>query len=151
MLKGDMEVAAASLQYSDAGMAACSGLSAGLAVGAVCVFRIADAWPDGVIAAQMAAIACCFFATQDDPAPAIVNFTRYTAVAVVMDAIQLSAILPAIDGLPMRIDAERVVPRELRQIRPILGLQFRFLRHSISFGGHCCTAVPQRWPADRRG
>jgi len=36
-----------------------------------CAFWILTAWPAGAAAPMMAGVLCCFFATQDDPAPAI--------------------------------------------------------------------------------
>ena len=97
-LVGGSEIEAAALQHTDIRMAVFSGLSAGLAVVLVCVFWRQAAWPEGAVAAQMSAVACCFFAAQDDPAPAIMQFLRWTAVAVLVDAAYLFAILPAIDG-----------------------------------------------------
>ena len=104
-LEGGMEIEAASLGHSDPRMALYSGLSTGLAVALVCAFWIVSAWSEGAIAAEMCAVACCFFAAQDDPAPAIFRFMRWTVVAVVVDAIYLFAVLPAIDGFAMLVVA----------------------------------------------
>ncbi len=100
-LAGGVEIEAERLQHRDMFMAIFSGLSAGLAVALVCAYWIAAAWPEGAIAAMLSAVACSFFAAQDDPAPAIVQFLRWTIVAIVVDAVYLFAILPAIDGFVM--------------------------------------------------
>ncbi len=100
-LAGGVEIEAAALQHRDLPMALFSGLSAGLAVALICFFWIASAWSEGAIAAVMTAVVCCFFAAQDDPAPAILQFMRWTVVAVLIDALYLFAVLPRIDGFPM--------------------------------------------------
>ncbi len=97
-LAGGHENRAAALQHADIAMAAYSGLAAGLAVLLVCAFWIAGAWPDGAVAAEMAAVGACFFAARDDPAPAILQFLRYTVVTVLVDGVYLFALLPGIDG-----------------------------------------------------
>jgi uncharacterized membrane protein YccC len=100
-LHGKLQIEAGMLQHRDGLMALVSGFSAGIAVAAVCAYWIAASWPEGAIAAEMTAVACCFFAAGDDPTPAILQFLRWTAVAIVIDAIYLFAIMPAIDGLTM--------------------------------------------------
>lgn len=89
--------------HRDHGMAILSGFSAALAVLLCCVAWIATGWPDGAVATEMAAVACCFFAAQDDPVPAIVSFTIFSTVALVIDTVYLFAILPMIDGFPMLV------------------------------------------------
>ena len=91
------------VRHRDWGMAVVSGAAAGLAVGLTCLFWIASAWPEGAVAAEMAAIACCFFATQDDPVPAILTFLRWTAVAVLVDGVYLFAILPSVHDFSMLV------------------------------------------------
>jgi uncharacterized membrane protein YccC len=100
-LHGDAEMSAGALQHQDPVMALYSGLSAGAAVALICMFWIATGWPEGAVAAQMGAVGCCFFAAQDDPAPAIVRFLWATIAALVVDALYLFAILPTIDGFVM--------------------------------------------------
>lgn len=90
-------------RHRDHGMAVLSGISAALAIVVICVFWIASAWPDGAVAAEMAAVACCFFAAQDDPAPAILNFLYYSIVAVAIDAVLLFAVLPLVHGFDMLV------------------------------------------------
>ena len=88
-------------RFRDRGMALLSGLSAALAVGVVCAFWIGAAWPAGDIAAMMAAVGCSFFAAQDDPAPAILQFLYLTLVAVAIAAVYLFVVLPMVEGFDM--------------------------------------------------
>jgi len=87
--------------HRDHGMAMLSALAAILSIGVCCLIWIATAWPDGALAAQIAAVVCCFFATQDDPVPAIVSFIYAAVIAIVIDLVYLFAVLPRIDGFPM--------------------------------------------------
>lgn len=98
-------VAAATSQtlHRDYGMAAWSGVSAMLAILAVCAFWILTGWPEGATAAMMTAIFASLFAALDDPAKAITSFGYYTAVSVVVAAIYLFVILPPLDSFPMLV------------------------------------------------
>lgn len=87
--------------HLDHGMAALSGLALLVAVLISCTLWITTAWPEGYVAAMMAAVFCSFFAAQDDPAPAIVGFLVWSLMALPLAALYLFAILPAIDGFPM--------------------------------------------------
>ena len=89
--------------HRDHGMATLSALAAVLSIGVCCLIWIATAWPDGALAAQLAAVVCCFFATQDDPVPAIVSFLYAAVTAIVLDLVYLFAVLPRIDGFPMLV------------------------------------------------
>jgi uncharacterized membrane protein YccC len=82
-----------------------SGLAAVLAVTVCCAFWILTAWPAGATAAMMAAVATNIFAHLDDPAPAITSFMIGNAMAVVVAALYLFAVLPAIDGFPLLVFA----------------------------------------------
>jgi uncharacterized membrane protein YccC len=44
----------------------------------------------------MVAVACSFFATQDDPVPAIMQFFVWSVAGVILDGVLLFAILPAV-------------------------------------------------------
>jgi uncharacterized membrane protein YccC len=70
-----------------------------------CAFWIATGWVDGASAPMMAAVACSFFAAQDDPAPSIKNFALWSLVAIVIDAIYLFGIMPAISDIEVLITA----------------------------------------------
>lgn len=97
------EVAAATARplHRDVGMAALSGAAATVAVFLVCLVWILSGWPDGASAAAMAAVFCCFFASLDDPAPAIVNFGLFTLISLPIAILYEFAVLPQIDGFPM--------------------------------------------------
>jgi uncharacterized membrane protein YccC len=91
------------LKHHDHLMALHSALAAALAIGLVSAFWIASAWPEGAVAASLAAVACAFFAAQDDPVPNIVAFLLATLVAIVVDAIYLFAILPRAHDFEMLV------------------------------------------------
>jgi uncharacterized membrane protein YccC len=91
------------LQHRDHVMALHSAAATILAVGFVSAFWIATAWPEGAGAASLAAIACAFFAGQDDPAPNIVGFIVAAVIALTIDAIYLFAVLPQAHDFEMLI------------------------------------------------
>jgi uncharacterized membrane protein YccC len=57
-------------QHMEVPMALLSGASAALAVGLICLVWIATAWSAGAVAAEMAAVVCCFFAAMSKASPA---------------------------------------------------------------------------------
>jgi uncharacterized membrane protein YccC len=91
------------LQHRDHVMALHSGLASILAVGLASAFWIESAWPEGGGAASLAAIACAFFAAQDDPVLNIVGFLVAAIIAIVIDAIYLFAILPRAHDFEMLV------------------------------------------------
>jgi uncharacterized membrane protein YccC len=91
------------LQHRDHVMALHSALAAILAIGLLSAFWIATAWPEGGGAASLAAIACAFFAAQDDPVPNILGFLVAALIALVIDAIYLFAILPQAHDFEMLV------------------------------------------------
>jgi len=91
------------LQHRDHVMALHSAVATVLAVWLISAFWIATAWPEGAGAASLAAVACAFFAAQDDPAPNIVGFIVAALVALTIDAIYLFAILPQAHDFEMLI------------------------------------------------
>jgi uncharacterized membrane protein YccC len=76
-----------------------------IAILVCCGFWIGAGWVDGASAPMMAAVACSFFASQDDPAPSIQSFALWSLVAIVLVAIYLFGILPAISTIEMLIAA----------------------------------------------
>ncbi|WP_407160019.1 FUSC family protein [Bradyrhizobium sp. STM 3557] len=76
-----------------------------IAILVCCAFWIGTGWVDGASAPMMAAVACSFFASQDDPAPSIQNFALWSLVAIIIVAIYLFGILPAISTIEMLIVA----------------------------------------------
>ncbi|WP_072377273.1 FUSC family protein [Hyphomicrobium sp. NDB2Meth4] len=83
-----------SIRHRDHGMALLSGVGAFLAIVATCAIWIGTGWPDGSAAPMMAAIACSFFATFDDPAPYIISFANAAIVGAICSGIYLFGVLP---------------------------------------------------------
>ncbi|MDE2239841.1 MAG: FUSC family protein [Rhodospirillales bacterium] len=73
-----------------------SAFSAALAILLVSAIWIETAWAYGAGAAIMVAVACSFFAAQDDPAPAIALMLRNGALVIAGIFVLSFAILPAI-------------------------------------------------------
>jgi uncharacterized membrane protein YccC len=88
---------AAADQARDHGLALLSAVSAGLATLLVCGFWILTGWTAGAGAAVMVAVACSFFAAQDDPAPAIALMIRNAAIVIVADAFYVFVVLPRVE------------------------------------------------------
>jgi uncharacterized membrane protein YccC len=91
------------LQHRDHVMALHSALATILAIELISAFWIASAWPEGGVAASLVAIACAFFAAQDDPVPNIVGFLVAAVIAIVIDAIYLFAVLPRAHDFEMLV------------------------------------------------
>jgi uncharacterized membrane protein YccC len=91
------------LQHRDHVMALHSALATIVAIGLSSTFWIASAWPEGAGAASLAAVACAFFAAQDDPAPNILGFLIAAVIALTIDAIYLFAILPQAHDFEMLV------------------------------------------------
>jgi uncharacterized membrane protein YccC len=87
--------------HRDYGLALLSATATLLTVLGCCLFWIATGWPEGAVAAMIAAVVCCFFATLDDPVPAQRGFLLWTIASLPLAALYLFAILPAIDGFAM--------------------------------------------------
>ena len=91
------------LQHRDHVMALHSVLATILAIGLISTFWIATAWPEGAGAASLAAVACAFFAAQDDPAPSMLAFLAAAVIALVIDAFYLFAVLPRAHDFEMLV------------------------------------------------
>ncbi|HUN39440.1 MAG TPA: FUSC family protein [Acetobacteraceae bacterium] len=91
------------LHHRDHLMALYSAFATILAIGLVSAFWIGTAWPEGAGAASLAAIACAFFAAQDDPVPSMVGFLLAAVIALIIDAIYLFAILPRAQNFEMLV------------------------------------------------
>ncbi len=89
--------------HRDVGMAALSSFAAMVAVGLCCFFWIATGWPSGSVAAMMAGIFCSFFATMDDPVPAIHGFLVATLWSVPIAALYVLVALPLIHDFGMLV------------------------------------------------
>jgi uncharacterized membrane protein YccC len=83
-------------RFRDHGMALLSAFSAAMATVLVSAFWIGAAWPAGGTAAMMAAVGCSFFAAQDDPAPAILQFLQFVMIGLAIDAVYLFVVLPKV-------------------------------------------------------
>jgi uncharacterized membrane protein YccC len=60
-------------------------------------------WTDGGSAVILAAVACSFFASMDDPAPQIYRFFFWTAMSVLFASLYLFLILPNLHDFPMLV------------------------------------------------
>ncbi|WP_441235369.1 FUSC family protein [Bradyrhizobium sp. 930_D9_N1_4] len=99
------EAGAAPVRHRDRGLALWSAAGAATAILICCAFWIGTGWPDGASAPMMAAVACSFFAAQDEPARFIRSFGLWSLVAIVVVAIYLFALVPAISHLEVLVVA----------------------------------------------
>jgi uncharacterized membrane protein YccC len=99
------EAGVAAVRHRDRGLALWSAAGAVVAILVCCAFWIGTGWPDGASAPMMAAVACSFFAAQDEPARFIRNFARWSLVAIVVVAIYLFALVPGISHVEVLIMA----------------------------------------------
>ncbi|WP_439392691.1 FUSC family protein [Bradyrhizobium sp. PMVTL-01] len=97
------EAGAAPVRHRDRGLALWSAAGAAAAILICCAFWIGTGWPDGASAPMMAAVACSFFAAQDEPARFIRSFGLWSLVAIVVVAIYLFALVPAISHLEVLV------------------------------------------------
>jgi uncharacterized membrane protein YccC len=81
-------------RHRDHAMALLSALGVALTISLCSAFWIETGWPDGASAPMLAAVACCFFASRDDPVPAILQFANWTAVSVVLMSVYQFALFP---------------------------------------------------------
>jgi len=84
--------------YNDKVLALLSAAAAAGSVLVTCSLWIYNAWPEGFVAAQFAAIVCCLFATQDGPSEVIGKAVIGILVALPFGALYEFAILPRTDG-----------------------------------------------------
>lgn len=82
--------------HLDIGMALLSAFAALVAICLCCAFWILTGWPMGSAAAMMAAIFCCFFASMDDPVPAIHGFLKWTLWSMPISALYMLVLLPLV-------------------------------------------------------
>ncbi len=68
-----------------------------------CSLWIASGWADGASAVTLAAVACCFFAALDEPAPMVFRFFVATAISVLAAGVYLFAVLPHVHDFPMLV------------------------------------------------
>lgn len=99
------EAGAAPVRHRDHGMALWSAAGAVAAILICCGLWIATGWADGASAPMMAAVACSFFAANDDPGRGIRSFGLWSLVAIVVVAIYLFALVPAISHIEVLVFA----------------------------------------------
>ncbi|MBR0896892.1 FUSC family protein [Bradyrhizobium tropiciagri] len=99
------ESGAAPVRHRDHGMALWSAAGAAVAILICCGLWIATGWADGASAPMMAAVACSFFAAQDEPARSIRAFGMFSLVAIVVVAIYQFALVPGISHVEVLIAA----------------------------------------------
>lgn len=85
---------ARTIRHRDHGIALLSAVGVFLSILLTNAIWIATGWPDGAGAPMMAAVGCCFFAAQDDPAPLIVSFANSAIIGALGAGAYLFAILP---------------------------------------------------------
>jgi uncharacterized membrane protein YccC len=95
------ERAPARVLHADYLLAAASGLTATVAISLCCAFWIGTAWPEGYLAAMLAAVGCSLAATFDDAAGFLVKFLYGTLVGMFVAGVYLFGVLPALSGFPM--------------------------------------------------
>ena len=81
--------------HLDHGLAFRSAFAAFIAIMVCSAFWIVTGWPSGAAAPTMAAVFCCFFATQDDPVPGIRMFLNYTLLSIPISAFYLLVVIPS--------------------------------------------------------
>jgi len=116
-------------------LAALSAFAILLTIVSVSSFWILSEWPDGATATMMAAVATSFFASQDDPAPAILRFMIFLTLGSVTGIFFLYALLPmAQDFLTLALLLALVlIPAGIFIGRPETTITV--LAFSIGFGG----------------
>ncbi|CAG9203246.1 Predicted membrane protein [Paraburkholderia tropica] len=68
-----------------------------------CWLWVSSGWHDGAGAVTLAAVACCFFAALDEPAPMVFRFFAATAASVVFAGLYLFVVLPKVHDFPMLV------------------------------------------------
>ena len=89
--------------FIDRGLMFYSVASTILAIIVASVLWILLGWPDGGSAVILAAVACSFFASMDDPAPQIYRFFFWTGMSVLFASLYLFLILPNLHDFPMLV------------------------------------------------
>jgi uncharacterized membrane protein YccC len=89
--------------HRDHGMALLSALAAVIAICLCGAFWIVTGWPMGSAATMMAAVFCCFFATMDDPVPAIHGFLKWTLWSIPISALYVLVLLPTVHDFGMLV------------------------------------------------
>jgi uncharacterized membrane protein YccC len=89
--------------HKDVGLAVLSSFAAVLAICLCCAGWIATGWPSGSATAMFAAVFCSFFATMDDPVPAIHNFMRFIILSIPVSTLYVLVLLPLVHDFGMLV------------------------------------------------
>ncbi|PPK35148.1 fusaric acid resistance protein [Pseudomonas laurylsulfatiphila] len=89
--------------FLDRGLMLYSAASTVTAIIVASVLWILLGWTDGGSAVILAAVACSFFASMDDPAPQIYRFFFWTAMSVVFASLYLFLVLPNLHDFPILV------------------------------------------------
>jgi uncharacterized membrane protein YccC len=89
--------------HRDHGMALRSALATVITMLVCCAFWILSGWPSGAAAPMMAGVACCFFATQDNPVPLIRMFVKWTVISMPVGAFYILCVMPAVHSYEMLV------------------------------------------------
>ncbi len=90
-------------RFYDRGMMLFSTLTAAGAIVLACWLWISSGWNDGAGAVTLAAVACCFFAALDEPAPLVFRFFLSTCASVVLAGLYLFVVLPHVHDFVMLV------------------------------------------------
>jgi len=90
-------------RFFDRGMMLISCLVPVSAIVVACTLWISSGWHDGAGAVSLAAVACCFFAALDEPAPMVFRFFLSTCASVVFAGLYLFVVLPHVHDFEMLI------------------------------------------------
>lgn len=89
--------------FLDRGLMLYSAASTVTAIIVASILWILLGWTDGGAAVILAAVACSFFASMDDPAPQIYRFFFWTAMSVLFASLYLFLVLPNLHDFPMLV------------------------------------------------
>jgi uncharacterized membrane protein YccC len=90
-------------RFFDRGMMLISCLVPVSAIVVACTLWISSGWHDGASAVSLAAVACCFFAALDEPAPMVFRFFLSTCASVMFAGLYLFVVLPHVHDFEMLI------------------------------------------------
>ncbi|MBV8627928.1 MAG: FUSC family protein [Paraburkholderia sp.] len=90
-------------RFYDRGLMLFSCLVPVSAILVACWLWVSSGWHDGAGAVTLAAVACCFFAASDDPAPLVFRFFLATAASVVFAGLYLFVALPKVHDFAMLV------------------------------------------------
>jgi uncharacterized membrane protein YccC len=92
-------------RHRDHGVALWAATGAAIAILLCSAMLVATGWADGTLAPMMAAVACSLLAARDDPTPGVRSFGWLSLVSIVVVAVYLFAIMPAISNIELLIAA----------------------------------------------